>query len=281
MKIAMLLMVSLAMVNFVLGATEVLRPIADTLVVNPSETNPWENAALHNYGGSGSRSIASKDAYSVLEDGSTQSAKGEMSGVFKFDFSGLDSQNVSAMSLQLNITCGNQSAGDLFNYRGTAGYFDIVWVSENSWTQGYGAPHDDNPASDGSLTYSSLSEMLLNSEVSTLSRCYYDAAVEYPGTAFYDFEIDLGLNGDFLDSVLAGETITLMLNASENSNVAFNYTAYIQNYETKLPKYREEGASLTVSVPEPTSALFLIFGLGLCNRQRKNSQTIRSLSGND
>ncbi|GEM_PF-3512766 len=229
-----------------------LRPVADTFVLNPSIWNIHHlDAAMYNYGGAGSRSVASATAYAYQEiDGIViinDPPKGEFITLLKFDCSRLTGQHISDITLSLYISNGNQSSFGIFNYIGSAGDFDIAWVS-NDWEQGTGSPHEMPSNSLDGISYNSLQTMLANATAEWLDTFYYSAENPYgiPIWYSYTFNLNNGHYSDLLAAIGRGETITFMLTASAQSSVAFNFTTYNQNTSSGIT-LRETGPILTVT----------------------------------
>ncbi len=265
---------SIAAVSLLLSVAEVarctsieLRPVAETFVLNPGSGNSFSNAADHNYGGSGSRcvSAASASAYSVSE-GIDDEPKGEFDSILKFDTSAIAGMNVSELTLTLNISNGNRSAFDIFNYLGHSGDFG-VYLMTSDWEIGSGTPSSDATSTVG-VTYNSLQDILADNEPTLLDTFYYDAANPYGSPELYSFSLSL-TNQDLIDVLYSGQELSLLL-LPEDDEVCFNFTSYVQhNADPSKNKYRDQGAILDVVVPEPSVMCLLTFsGLVMIRKNR-------------
>lgn len=228
-----------------------LRPAADTFVLNPGPGNVRHiDAAKYNYGGAGSRSISSANAYAILEDGLTLAPKGEYISLLKFDFTELAGKYIDSITLSLYISNGNRAAYDIFNYAGNEGYFDVSWVA-NYWEQGTGAPHEIVTYPYNSLNgvnFISLQELLDMYPPRLLETFYYTAENPYGQPEWFGYTFDFS-NGNYNQlrmAVSQGQTVSFMLSASEDSDVCFNFSAYNQTWQDTI-NYRENGPKLIVN----------------------------------
>ena len=237
------------------GAVIDLRPVAETFVLSPGPGSPYANAANHNYGGSGSRCVSSAFASAYSEsEGIDDQAKGEFDSILKFDTSSVAGLDISSLSLTLNISNGNRSAFDIFNYIGHSGEFGVYWMT-NNWEVGSGTPSSDAASATG-VTYNSLQDILAVNEPILLDIFYYDAANPYGSPALYTFDLSLA-NQTLLDAIYQGQELSLLL-MPEDDQVCFNFTSYVQhNADPTKNKIRDEGAILAVTVPEPSILLML------------------------
>ncbi|MFI4913212.1 MAG: hypothetical protein ACIAQZ_16265 [Sedimentisphaeraceae bacterium JB056] len=249
--LSVLIAILIVMTTFVSAEVLTLRPVADTFVLEPGvalDDTIFADANDMNFGGSGSQSVASATSRAYSPDESIDDdPKGEFVTLIQFDTKLLEDTKVLGMTLQLNIINGNEKAFGMFNVRGSAGMFDVYIVS-NDWKQGNGGPESDDTTGVG-VTYNSLAE--LNTETSPvfLESFYYDAAYHHDiGAVWYDFDFTVSetLFEQFVDLSEDGDVVTLMLIASEDSDVSFNYMGYIQNVDGSDPVYRYTGPKLVV-----------------------------------
>ena len=248
----------------------VIRPVAETFVLDPGSGSPYDNAANHNYGGSGSRCVAaaSARAYSAIE-GIDHDPKGEFNSILKFDTSAVAGMDITGLSLTLNISNGNESAFDIFNYRGHSGEFGVYLIT-NDWGIGSGTPSSDTTSTTG-VTYSSLQDILAVEEPVLLDTFNYDASNPYGSPALYTFTLSL-IDQNLLDTLYGGQELSLLL-MPEDNEVCFNFTSYVQhNADSSKNKYRDAGAILEVTVPEPSIMfMFTISGLAMARKNRFNA----------
>lgn len=232
------------LLNTALAEIHVVDPVKDTFVLNPGSGSSYSNAANHNYGGAGSRSVASASARAVdEEDGIDHEPKGEFRSLLQFDLSQIAHKTVGTIGLNLYISNGNESAFGVFNYRGHSGVFRVDWIS-NEWEQGYDTPHDDSNSSVG-ITYNSLEALLADSNQTWIADCEYDGENDYDNPQWYRFELPLE-DENLRKAMKNGETISLMLSPVD-ANVAFNFTAYTQlNVKPSKTVYRDTGPYLDI-----------------------------------
>ena len=232
-----------------------IRPTFDTFVLNPGSGNIYHtNAAIYNYGGAGSRCVASSTAYAYLESGGTviinDEPKGEFISLLKLDFSSFAGAVPDELVLKLYISNGNQSAFDMFNYIGSAGNFDLSWIT-NDWSQGTGAPHETPSNSLNGISYAGLQELLYDEPPCWIDMFYYTAENPYGSPQWFEYRFDFsnGYYADLLDMISLGKTITFMLSPSKNSYVCFNFSAYVQlsEYGANL---RPEGPKVSVATDD-------------------------------
>ncbi len=250
----------------VLAADEIpvrFRPVADTFVLSPGQGNVNHvNAAIYNYGGAGSRCVASATSHAYQEaDGVViidDEPKGEFISLLKFNFGSLAGQSVTNIAMSLYISNGNQGSYGIFNYIGSPGYFDLAWISDD-WVQGTGAPHETPSNSLNGISYNELQSMLENTPSHWTDIFYYSAANSYGSPMWYTYTFDLnnGYYADLLAAISRGETVTFILKASADSNVSFNFAAYVQNYSGGV-NLRPEGPILDVNADEEISQTPLI-----------------------
>ena len=229
-----------------------IRPIADTFVLDPGIGNTnHTSATIYNYGGAGSRSVASATAYAYLESGGiviiNDEPKGKFISLLKLDFTSFAGTVPDELVLKLYISNGNQSAFNMFNYIGSAGNFDLSWVS-NNWIQGTGAPHETPSNSLNGISYVGLQELLCDEPPHWVDVFYYTAENPYglPQWFEYTFDFTNGYYADLLDMISRGQTVTFMLSPSRDSSVCFNFSAYVQLSEYG-PNLRPEGPKVSVT----------------------------------
>jgi hypothetical protein len=248
-------MILLTLPGNLLWATVVTvsNPNADTFVLNPGSGATSSNAsANYNYGSSGSLSVASAAA---------SQKKGEFDTLLKFNCGSLAGQTVTDLKLTASLLNGNSSAGGIFNYPGSAGNFDIYWISSN-WVEGTGEPMSQ--ISNG-ITYNGLQSMLAEDPAVYLDTFYYGDynldGVNDSGVHSFILNLSNGHYDELLEAISAGQNITLMLTPSDGSNVAFNLTG-------------RNNATLTfTSIPEPSTLALLLSGVMLSLKFRRNRQT--------
>ena len=239
----------------VLAATAFLRPVNNTFVLSPGIACPLPDANDLNFGGSGSLCVSSPiaRAYDPLQ-GIDHPPKGEFITLLKFDASVCSETTISALVLKLAITCGNQSAGGIFNYLGSPGDFDLYWV-DNAWQQGYGTPLSPADPNAG-ITYTGLMSLLDQTDYVYLETLYYNAQYPYSaGENWFEFELNLEKESyaGLKEAVESGETITFMLLAPMESASCFNIRAYIQYAPNGSYTIRNTGPVLKVQAAIPFS----------------------------
>jgi len=248
-----LLLVPAASVFAVTGS---LRPVNNTFVLDPGIGSKFIDANDLNFGGSGSLCVASATARAYdANEGIDHDPKGEFITLLKFDPNLCTGTSLTAMTLELAITSGNQSAKGIFNYLGGPGQFDLYWIS-NDWQQGYGTSNI-KAGPDVGLTFNTLGELLDANEPNEpvyLETLYYDAAYAYwEGENWFEFELDLENENyiDLIDAIETGQVVTFMLMASPDSDVCFNLRAYVQQKADGTVAIRENGPYLVVETTLP------------------------------
>ncbi len=219
------------------STTTYMYAIADTFVIEPGAGATSTGAgADYNYGGAGSLSVAASTA---------SQQKGEFIALLKFDFSSLVGQEVSNISLTVNLSDGNKSAGGLFNYPGSNGSFDISWFGSD-WIEGSGHPLG---MSTSGITFNSLESLLIADPAELLNTEIFSRSAI--GSNSYSLTITDAL----AEAVDAGEIITLMLSATAGSEVAFNLTG-------------NNNAMVSVTtIPEPATLALLVAGSIILKRR--------------
>jgi hypothetical protein len=240
-----------------LAVTGTFRPVNNTFVLSPGIASPMRDANDLNFGGSGSLCVSSPAARAY--DPNLQidhPPKGEFITLLKFAPVSCKGTSLTAMTLRLAITCGNQSANGIFNYLGGPGDFDLYWIS-NEWQQGYGTPSVIADSRVG-ITYTGLVSLLdHNSPCLFLETLHYDANHPY-SAGEKGFTFDLDLSEPNYAGVLAamenGEVVTFMLRASKDSLTCFNLRAYVQYNKNGTVTFRDTGPVLEVKAVLPDAA---------------------------
>jgi hypothetical protein len=213
MRASILLFVLAAMLCATAGAqTFSLNPSADAFV---SASNPNSN-----YGGAGALGISASAA-----------TNGEFDTVMQFSLSGSTSGlSIQSIKLQLTATAPNNP---LFNSQ-AAGSFSVIWLDNNSWTEGTGTP--STPGSTG-ITYNTLPN-------------YLDAGDESLGTFSFAGgtsganSYTLQMPSSFLSDVTSGGTVSLELVPADN-NVSYLFNSRSFGTASSRPLLT------VVAVPEP------------------------------
>lgn len=239
------------------AVTGSFRPVNNTFLLSPGPASPLPDANDLNFGGSGSLCVSSPAARAYEpNDGIEHLPKGEFITLLKFDASLCKGTTLSAITLKLAITNGNQSANGIFNYLGSPGSFDLYWVSSD-WEQGYGTPSIKAGPAVG-ITYTSLVSLLDETSPAYLETLYYDAEFPYSaGENWFAFEMhpeDPNYAG-LVAAIEDGQTVTLMLHAPKDSGVCFNLRAYVQNNKNGTQTIRDAGPYLEVETTLPVSAV--------------------------
>jgi len=230
--------------------TTALHCSADTFVYCPGDGAAWTKALAeygygtgNNFGGSGSMSVAAVTA---------AQEKGEFDSLLKYDFSSLSGLTVTNMTLTLNLSCGNSGGYSIFNTYGSTGYFDISWFS-SSWVEGVDAAHTGTYTS--GITYDSLQTLLASDPATYLQTFYFDNVA---GSHTFALDLTSGNYSSLLSAITAGDTITLLLTASDGSSVSFNLTGNNNAYMT------------ITAIPEPATMFLLMAGCILAKRTNRN-----------
>ncbi len=238
------------------AVTGSFRPVSNTFVLSPGPASPLPDANNLNFGGSGSLCVSSIGARAHdPNEGIDHLPKGEFITLLKFDPALCQGTTLSAMTLKLAITCGNQSANGIFNYLGGPGSFDLFWIS-NDWQQGYGTP-SVRAGADAGITYAGLISLLDGTTPVYLETLHYDAKHPYSaGENWFDFELDLTdpNYAGFVEAVEDGQTVTFMLLAPPDSSACFNLRAYLQNNKNGTQTIRDTGPYLEVRAALPVGA---------------------------
>ncbi len=242
------ILISLLISSAAFASNGTLRPLNNGFVLEPGQASPRPSGDDQNFGGSGSLCVSSAtaQAYDPIE-GIDHQPKGEFITLLKFDGEICADTTITQLALNLAITNGNQSAANMFNYLGGPGSFDLYWISSD-WQQGYGTAKTPADATVG-VTYNSLASLLNLNPPVYLETLYYDAYYSYyDGENWFHFELDTA-NPNFnsmLNALSSGQTITLMLGPSADSDVCFNIRAYVQLNSSGVVSYRDTGPILEI-----------------------------------
>lgn len=228
------------------AATFALNPSADAFVA----TGPTANLSGNNYGGAGALSVAAPGL-----------ANGEFQSVMRFDLSGarnsFDTQfgagqwSIQGITLQLTATAPNNA---IFN-PSAAGQFGIIWMRNDSWTEGTGTPAA--PTTSG-VTFSSLASFTGAGD-EPLGTFSFGGGTS--GNNTYNLALTSGFNTD----ATAGNLVSFRLAAAD---AAVSYLFDSRSFgSTSLRPL------LTITaVPEPGAVPLLVAGAGLllaaCRRNR-------------
>jgi hypothetical protein len=219
-----------------------LNPTADAFVRSPAPTG--------NYGGAGALSVSGASAVN---------GSGFQGGLFdsylRFDVSGLrlsadtayGAGNWTVLSANLRLTETAAPANTNFN-RGT-GSFEVRWLANDAWVEGTGSP--SAPTTDG-IAYGDRSTYftpLSDSSLGMFTNARANVAQSFA----------LGLDGNFLADITAGDLVSLYLEAGSDS-IGFTFNSRSFGTASARPFL-----DLTVSViPEPsTFSLLAAAALGL------------------
>jgi hypothetical protein len=255
--------------------TVALKSVADSFVFTGIGANAtgYYDATNRNFGGMNSRQVAGAG-----------NSKGEFDSVIRFDATsaatslnatyGAGNWTITGVTLTLD-TSDNVAGPGIFNYPGSAGLFNVSWMSaDGDWKQGTGyknnatgagstADHDVTGVNFTSgITWTSLHETLTASPATLLSTCSY---VDNGMLAVETFDLGTG-SFAFLESLESGSTASLVL-TPEDSTMAFNFTSH--SYGGGADPYNPTLTLTVAAVPEP-GALTLVAGglLLLCVRLR-------------
>ncbi|MFV0415359.1 MAG: DNRLRE domain-containing protein [Chthoniobacterales bacterium] len=227
--------------------------VADAFLATGSPGNPLgSNLTANNYGGAGALAVAPSTAL-----------KGEFQSLIRFDISGAAATfdgaygngnwQITSINLRMASNFGNQGAqpnNSIFNTV-NGGAFNIQWLADDSWIEGTGNP--SNPQTIG-VNYNSLGT-LLGGAHETVGAFTYTP----PGK---NVQVDWNLN---LTSAFLADATTL-------GELSFLLSAPSSGGASMMGNSRSYGTSgnhpfLTVTaIPEPSSAILSLLGLGLCSR---------------
>jgi hypothetical protein len=201
--------------------TIALNPTADAFV---SAANPNSN-----YGGAGALGISA-----------TTATNGEFDTVMQFNLSAAAGLSIQSIKLQLTAASPNNP---IFNSQ-ASGEFSIIWMDNNSWTEGTGMP--SSPGSTG-ITYNNL-PTYLDSGDESLGTFNFTAATS--GSNVYTLQLPAG----FLNDVTGGGTVSLeLVPADGNVSYLFNSRSFGTTSSRPL---------LTVAaVPEPADWCLAALGI--------------------
>jgi hypothetical protein len=206
-------------------------PIADAFV---SAANPTSN-----YGGAGALAISASD-----------STNGEFDSVMQFNLSSEAGLNISSITLQFTAASPNNP---IFN-ASAAGQFSIVWMQDDSWTEGTGMPN--SPGSTG-ITFDTLPDYLGSSD-ETLGTYSFSGATSGANT------YTLSLGSGFLADVEAGDDVSFELLPADNN------VSYLLNSRS-FPTTTSRPLLTVTTVPEPGNGLLVLAGflvIAFCGRRQ-------------
>jgi hypothetical protein len=193
---------------------------AQTVSVNPvSDAFVSADNPNSNYGGAGALAVSAAD-----------STNGGFDTVMEFNLASAAGLNVQSITLQLTASSPNNP---IFNAQ-AAGDFSVIWMDNNSWTEGTGTP--SSPGSTG-ITYNNLPNYL-DANDEALGTFSVSAATS--GSSTYTLQLPSG----FLSDVTGGGDVSLELVPADN-NVSYLFNSRSFGTTTARPL-------LTVTpVPEP------------------------------
>jgi hypothetical protein len=231
-------------------------PQADAFVT----TGPTNNLTTSNYGAAGAEGISGASATRT-----GTGFRGLFDTVMRFDLSGaktaLDATygaglwTVQSITLRLTTTSTNNT---IFNNNST-GQFSLVWMQDDTWTEGTGTPMA--PTADG-ITYATLPGYLGASDQAAGTFTFNATTSGTDGTnTTYTLTLGSGLRDDVLNGNLASFEF---LAASDSVSYLFNSGGFTTASRRPL-------LTITASaVPEPASWLLLTLGaLALLVLRRK------------
>jgi len=203
-------------------------------------SGPGGNLSGNNYGGAGAIGVSAPGL-----------SNGEFQSVLQFDLAGarnsFDNQfgagqwSIQSVTLQLTATPPNNA---IFNTT-AAGQFQIVWMQNDSWTEGTGTPNV--PTSTG-ITFTSLENSFTGPGDESLGTFAFNGATS--GAGNYTLNLTPGFSAD----LLAGNDTSLRLVAADSS-VSGLFDS--RNFGTAAAR-----PLLTIdAVPEPGTAA--LAGLGM------------------
>lgn len=214
------------------AVTLTMNPIADAFV---SSANPTSN-----YGGAGALAVSASD-----------STNGEFDSVMQFNLSAAAGLNITSITLQLTAAAANNP---IFN-ASAAGQFSIVWMQDDSWTEGTGMPN--SPGGTG-ITFNTLPGYLGSSD-ETVGTYSFSGATSGSNT------YTLSLGSGFLADAEAGDDVSFELLAADN-NVSYLFNSRSFGTASSRPLLTVTGVA---AVPEPTGVLLAGAGLaGLAGSRR-------------
>jgi len=230
-----------------------LRPENNLMLLDPGIGSPFPAAADYNMGGMGAMCVSSPTARAYdPNEGIDHAPKGEFVALLRFDFNKLRGFAINDIALKLAITCGNQSAFSVYNFRGAAGDFDLSFVTSDwkaGWRTAHGT-HSTDPIEEGT-SFNSFADILAAYPAEKLETLHYDARYPYSaGENWFTFELDPQLESytNILNTASGGQMVTFMLSPSENSGVCFNVRPYKQNTSDTAYTIRSTGPVLSVDV---------------------------------
>ena len=240
-----------------------LRPVADTFVVNP--TSPALNANLNgaqnfDFGGAGSRAVASSAAFS--QTSGSAGAHGQFRSLLRFDASSLAGDQISGGTLQIYATDNMTGGKQVFNTNAQSGYFDVSLLrlpSGEEWAQGIGSPGVTTVVTSGTQGTTAVlldGQILPEATITDLGDFYFDATqFGANNQLWYSFPLS---SSAFDSQVSQGGLFTLLLSpAAGDQTVNFNFQCYNQNNGGGNYTIWPTGPQLVVAVPEPSTASLL------------------------
>lgn len=222
-------------------------PSADAFVT----TGPDGTLSASNYGGAGALMVAAPG----LPDGEFQS-------VLQFDVSGatalfdttygVGQWSITTVSLTLTATSPNNP---IFNAL-SDGDFSIVWMENDSWTEGSGTPN--SPGASG-VTFDSLPSFASANDTS--QGTFHRTTAPSGATTW-----TLTTTPEVLNDIAAGGAVSFRIVAADTD------VSYLFNSRSFGTASRRPVLSIS-AVPEPSAAMLVILGmLGLAGRRRRREK---------
>lgn len=218
-----------------------LTPTADSLVAAAQPTN--------NYGGAGALSVAA----SGLPQGEFQSLLrfDTAAAIAQFDATyGAGNWTIDSVSLRLTATPPNNP---LFN-PSAAGQFRAHWMQNDSWAEGTGTP--SSPSASG-ITFATLPTFLSGSDEDL-------GTLNFPGGTTGTISYLLSIMPLFEADIESGGLIGIRL-APADATVSYLFNSRSVGSAPNRP------ALLITAIPEPTSAMLLLFSLSVTARLKRSA----------